>query len=137
MGWLRVRAPCCELIATALLTVPSDERSITDLYADPWLAPAARAGRRAGRRSKGIHIRVIGSRGSTIAPRRFADVHRPDDSRWGRLWLEKQISPPAAPVGLPEELTSVETRSVIGAEFANEHDSLERRRRGHARTLMG
>ena len=82
-----------------------------------------------GRRFNGIRIRVNGSLGSTIVPPRFAAVHRPDDSRSGRLWLEKQISPPAAPVGLPEELTSVETRSVIGAEFANGHDSLERRRR--------
>ena len=134
MGGVHARAPCCELVATAFLTVPNDP-AITDLYADPWLAPAARACPSAGRRFTGITILINGSLGSTIVPSRFAAVHRPYDSRF-RLRLKHRAFEAARPqpaigarAASSQSMDDGETRSVIGAEFSQEYDSLERRRR--------
>ena len=144
LGAVHARAPCCELKATSLRTVPSDHRSvqgpcraITNLYADPWLAPASRAGRSAGRRFTGINILVTGSLGSTILPPRFAAVHRPPDSRSERLVKQQRSSFAAA---RPQSVFGARAPSpnvddgdesstpncVLGAEFAHEFDWLDR-----------
>ena len=132
-AWVGVlaRAPCCELKAPH----SGAPVVITNLYAHPWPAPASRAGRLASRRISGINIILTGSLGSTIEPRRFAAVHRPQDSRSERLSVQRSTTFAAA---RPEPVLGASslrvdddehtTRCVLGAEYAHEYDTLDRRR---------